>query len=39
VPLPITFAEKADFKALAGIWKDKQIDADALRKAAWGNRL
>jgi hypothetical protein len=37
--LPITFAEKADFMALAGIWKDKAIDAAALRKSAWGDRL
>jgi hypothetical protein len=37
--LPITFAEKPDFMALAGIWKDKNKNSDQLRKEAWGNRL
>jgi hypothetical protein len=26
--LPITVAEKPDFMALAGIWKDKKLDAE-----------
>jgi hypothetical protein len=37
--LPITFAEKPDFMALAGIWKDRNINPDQLRKEAWSNRL
>jgi hypothetical protein len=37
--LPISYAKKPNFKALEGIWKNKNIDAVALRKAAWGNRL
>jgi hypothetical protein len=37
--LPITMAEKPDFMALAGIWKDKNLDADQLRKEAWGDRM
>ena len=38
--LPITPAtEKPDIKALAGIWKNKDIDLETLRKKAWGGRL
>jgi hypothetical protein len=37
--LPITMSEKPDFMALAGIWKDKNLDADQLRKEAWGGRM
>jgi hypothetical protein len=37
--LPITFAKNPDFMALAGIWKDKNINPDQLRKEAWGGRL
>ena len=36
--LPISFAEKPDFMALAGIWKDKNITLAQLRKEAWGDR-
>lgn len=39
VSLPITFAENPDFKALAGVWVDKEIDLKELRKQAWGNRF
>ena len=37
--LPITYAKKADFMQAAGIWKDKNIDPEVLRREAWGNRL
>lgn len=37
--LPITYSKKADFMQVAGIWKDKNIDPEVLRKEAWGNRL
>lgn len=38
--LPITYATgKADVTALAGIWKDKDIKLEEIRKNAWGNRL
>jgi len=37
--IPIEFAEHPDVKALAGIWKDKDISLNDLRKKAWGNRL
>ena len=44
--LPITFAEKPDVLALAGIWKNKKINLDQIeklqeeiRQKAWGNRL
>ena len=37
--LPITYAKKADFMQAAGIWKDKDIDPEVLRREAWGNRL
>ena len=36
--IPITYAKKADFKALAGIWKDKDIALGELRKKAWGDK-
>ena len=44
--LPITFAEKPDVLALAGVWENKKINHDQieilqeeLRQKAWGNRL
>ena len=44
--LPITFAEKPDVLALAGVWKNKKINPDQIeklqeeiRQKAWGNRL
>ena len=37
--LPITFAKKPNVLALAGIWKDKNITLEQLRKDAWGDRL
>ncbi len=37
--LPVTPAtEKADIKALAGIWKNKDITLEKLRQEAWGDR-
>jgi hypothetical protein len=37
--LPIIFAKKPDFMVLAGIWKNKNITLEELRKMAWGGRL
>jgi hypothetical protein len=37
--LPIVFAKNPDFMALTGIWKDKNITQDQLRKNTWGDRL
>jgi hypothetical protein len=37
--IPITYASKPDFMSLAGIWKDKNVSAEQLRKDAWGDRL
>jgi hypothetical protein len=37
--IPITYATKPDFMALAGIWKDKNITSEQLRHDAWGDRL
>lgn len=37
--LPITFAKQPNFMALTGIWHDKNITAEQLRKEAWGNRI
>ncbi len=38
--LPVTPAtEKPDIKALAGIWKNKNITLESLRQEAWGDRL
>ncbi len=44
--LPITFAQKPNVLALAGIWKNKKIKLDQalniqedLRQKAWGNRI
>ena len=37
--LPITFAAKPDIKALAGIWQNKDITLEQLRKEAWGERI
>lgn len=37
--LPVTPAtEKPDIKALAGIWKNKDITLEKLRQEAWGDR-
>ena len=36
--LPIIFAEKPNFMALAGIWKDKNFTLAQLRKEAWDDR-
>lgn len=36
---PITFAEKPDIKALAGIWEGRDITLAQLRKEAWGDRI
>ncbi len=36
---PIVFAKEPDITALAGIWKDKNISLNDLRKNAWGGRL
>jgi hypothetical protein len=37
--LPITFAKNPDIKALAGIWENKDITLEELRKEAWGDRF
>ncbi len=37
--LPIDFADNPDLSALAGIWKEKEITLDELRKKAWVDRL
>ncbi|SEL93949.1 hypothetical protein [Parapedobacter koreensis] len=37
--LPITFAKHADVTALAGIWKDREISLEELRKDAWADRI
>lgn len=37
--LPITFAKKPNVKALAGIWEDRDISLEQLRKEAWGDRI
>ena len=37
--LPIVFADKPNVTALAGIWKDRDISLEDLRKNAWGNRI
>lgn len=37
--LPITFSKNPDVTALAGIWKDRDITLEELRKEAWGNRI
>jgi len=37
--LPIEFAKNPDVSALAGIWKDKDITLEQLRKQSWGDRL
>lgn len=37
--LPITHAKHPDVTALAGIWKDREISLDDLRKDAWADRL
>lgn len=36
--LPITFSKTPNVTALAGIWKDRDIALEELRKKAWGNR-
>jgi hypothetical protein len=35
----IEFAEDPDVTALAGIWKDKDITLEDIRKRAWGSRI
>lgn len=37
--LPITHAKHPDVTALAGIWKDREISLDDLRKDAWADRI
>lgn len=37
--LPITYAERPDFMALAGIWEGRDITLEELRKEAWGDRI
>lgn len=37
--LPITFAKHPDVTALAGIWKDREISLEELRKDAWADRI
>jgi len=37
--LPIRFSDKPDANALSGIWKDKPVTIEELRKKAWGDRL
>lgn len=37
--LPIEFAQEPNIMALAGIWKDKEITLEELRKKAWGDRV
>lgn len=37
--LPITHAKHPDVTALAGIWKDREISLDDLRKDAWAGSL
>jgi hypothetical protein len=37
--LPVRFARKPNANALSGIWKDKPVTLEELRKKAWGNRL
>ena len=37
--IPIDFATDPDVTALAGIWKDREITLEQLRKKAWGDRL
>ncbi len=37
--LPITFAKQPDVTALAGIWKDRELSLEDLRKEAWADRL
>jgi hypothetical protein len=36
--IPIDFATDPDVTVLAGIWKDREITLEQLRKKAWGNR-
>lgn len=36
--LPISFSKHPDVTALAGIWKDREITLEELRKEAWGDR-
>ena len=37
--LPIRFSKNPDANSLSGIWKDKPVTIEALRKKAWGDRL
>jgi hypothetical protein len=36
---PIVWAIEPDVMALAGVWEDKEIDPEQLRKDAWGGRI
>ncbi|MBI5915591.1 MAG: hypothetical protein HY842_09460 [Bacteroidetes bacterium] len=36
---PITWAKEPDVLAMAGIWEGKKLDAEEIRKMAWGDRL
>jgi hypothetical protein len=37
--LPITEAKKDENDTAFGMWADREIDQNTLRKQAWGNRL
>lgn len=36
---PVSYAEEPDFRALAGIWADRSVRQEDLRKQAWGGRM
>lgn len=38
-PVSVSEPFEPDFMSLAGLWKDRDITQEELRKAAWGNRL
>lgn len=37
--LPINYAKKPDFMALAGIWAGRKITLEEIREKAWGSRV
>ena len=37
--MPVQYATQPDFRALAGIWRGRQMDQTSLREQAWGDRL
>lgn len=39
VALPVSYSEKPNILALAGIWKDQDISLESIRKEAWGDRI